>query len=181
MLEDRLLIEGVRGGSPDALAALYSRYWPLAWQWAYAVTGNRARADDLAQDAFMRALDALREFDVQRPFGPWLKRILVNLGIDELRRIHRINRREADEEWMSDRRSTLATSDDVRPSDEVVDAVRALTPARRLVVVLHYWLDLAVDDIAALLDLPYGTVASRLSRALSDLRLALEEERVGNS
>lgn len=177
MVEDRLLIEGVRDGSPDALSALYRRYWPVAWQWAYAVTGNRARADDLAQDSFLRALDALPDFDVQRPFGPWLKRILVNLGIDELRRIHRVNRREADDVWMSDRRSTLATTD-VRPSDEVVAVVRTLAPSRRIVVVLHYWLDLAVDDIAALLELPYGTVASRLSRALADLRHALEDESV---
>ena len=50
-------------------------------------------------------------------------------------------------------------------SDEIVAAVRALAPARREVIVLHYWLDLAVDEIAALLGLPFGTVASRLSRA----------------
>jgi RNA polymerase sigma-70 factor, ECF subfamily len=178
VVDDRALIEAARAGSADAVSALYRRYWPTAWQWAYAVTGNRARADDLAQEAFMRAVDALADFDVERRFGPWLKRILVNLGIDELRRIHRVNWREADSEWMSDRRWTLATNDDVRPSDEVVEAVRRLAPSRRMVIVLHYWLDLAVDDIATLLGLPYGTVASRLSRALADLRVELEDEHV---
>ncbi len=57
--------------------------------------------------------------------------------------------------------------------------MRSLQPARRAVIVLHYWLDLSADEIADRLEIPYGTVASRLSRGLADLRLALEEHRVG--
>src|SRR3712207_7967898 len=88
-IDDPTLIVRARDGAPDALSALYRRYWPLAWQWAYALTGERARADDLAQDAILRAFGALHSFDEQRPFGPWLKRILLNLGADELRRLRR--------------------------------------------------------------------------------------------
>ena len=171
--DDSSLIEQAASGSPDAMTRLYERYWPLAWQWAYLVTGSRTRADDLAQDAVMRAFDALDRFDPQRPFGPWLKRILVNKAIDDSRRDRRLR---VGDGWLSELK---ALPDDVfGVSDEVVAAVRALTPARREIIVLHYWLDLAVDEIAALLGLPFGTVASRLSRALGDLRVALEDARV---
>jgi RNA polymerase sigma-70 factor, ECF subfamily len=171
---DGALIERARGGSGDALAALYRRYWPLAWQWAYALTGNRERADDLAQDAFITAVDALPRFDVERPFRPWLKRILLNAGIDEIRRLRR---GPVPLDWFADRRRA-ATEDEHREAGDLVDAVRALKPARRNVIVLHYWLELQVDEIAALLELPYGTVASRLSRGLADVRSALAEQHV---
>jgi RNA polymerase sigma-70 factor (ECF subfamily) len=172
-IDDPTLIASARAGAPEALAALYRRYWPLAWQWAYALTGERARADDLAQDAVLRAFRALHSFDEQRPFGPWLKRILLNLGADELRRLRS---GPLPDEWMSEWRVPSAPESAV--PDELRDAVRSLAPARRLVLVLHYWVDLSLDEIAALLDVPFGTVASRLSRARADVRRALEEANV---
>ena len=171
--DDAQLIERATAGSTEAAAELYERYWPLAWQWAYLFTGSRTRADDLAQDAVMRAFSALDRFDPQRPFGPWLKRILVNKALDDARRDRRLR---VGDEWMGELRA--APEEAGTASDEVIAAVRALAPARREVIVLHYWLDLAVDEIAAALSLPFGTVASRLSRALADLRVALEGERV---
>jgi RNA polymerase sigma factor (sigma-70 family) len=82
---DRARPAGLRRRALDALP----RYWPLAWQWAYGITGQRARADDLAQDAVLRAFRSLRTYDVERPFGPWLKRIVLNLASAELRRLRR--------------------------------------------------------------------------------------------
>ena len=174
MESDGRLIVDARRGSGDALAALYRKYWPIAWQWAYAITGNRERADDLAQEAFLSAADALPRFDVERPFGPWLKRILLNAAIDDIRRLRRS---PVPLDWFDDLRPA-ATPEQDRDAGELIDAVRALAPARRLVIVLHYWLELKVDEIAALLELPYGTVASRLSRGLADVRAALEEQHV---
>jgi RNA polymerase sigma-70 factor (ECF subfamily) len=97
----------------------------------------------------------------------------VNKAIDDSRRERRMR---VGDEWMGELRA--APDDVAQASDEIVAAVRALAPARREVIVLHYWLDLAVDEIAALLGLPFGTVASRLSRALADLRVSIEGERV---
>ena len=175
MATDAELIAGARRGSEDALEALFRRYWPLAWQWGYALTGNRERADDLAQEAFVRAVSALPRFDAERPFRPWLKRILLNAGIDELRRLRS---KELPLDWFEDRRRPEDEYDGLE-SDELVAAVRSLQPARRVVIVLHYWLDLSADEISDRLGVPYGTVASRLSRGLADLRVALEERRVG--
>ena len=172
MTDETELIDAAKHGSAEATSRLYRRYYPLAWQWAYGIAGERARADDVAQDAILRAFAALDRFDTQRPLGPWLRRIVLNVARDELRRLRRAN---LGVEWMADRRVDPAESG---RSDEVVAAVRSLAPARRVVVVLHYWLDLPIDAIAAELDIPYGTAASRLSRGLADLQAALVEERV---
>jgi RNA polymerase sigma-70 factor, ECF subfamily len=168
-LDDATLIERARGGSAEALSTLYRRYWPLAWQWAYGITGQRARADDLAQDAVLRAFGSLRTYDPERPFGPWLKRIVLNLASDELRRLRR---GEIPDGWMTEWRAAPTPEAGVQ-SAVLLDALRALAPSRRLVIVLHYWLDLSIDEISALLDVPFGTVASRLSRARAELREAL--------
>ena len=124
-----------------------------------------------------KAFGALHQFDETRPFGPWLKRIAVNRAIDHLRRASRLT-------GLGEETATLHTwsvgedGDDDFRQWAVADAVAALGTARRIVVVLHYWIDLLVDEIAGILGLPVGTVASRLSRALAELRTALEEEHV---
>jgi RNA polymerase sigma-70 factor (ECF subfamily) len=170
-LDDKLLVELARQGSSDAIGAIYERYWPVVWAAAFAITGRRALADDAASEAMHRAFRALGDFDTARPLGPWLKRIGVNVAIDELRR-----ERRQQPLWSEELLS--AAADDLPFADDVVRAVEALSERRRLVIVLHYWLDYRTEDIAQLLDLPYGTVASRLSRALAELRAALEERNV---
>ena len=172
--DDAALIASARQGSTAAVDALYRRYWPIAWQGAYALTGHRQRADDLAQDAVLSAFASLARFDVERPFRPSLKRILLNRAVDEIRRLRR---GELPVDWFDDRLRPRE-EEELRASDELVAAVRALPPARRIVIVLHYWLDLPVDEIAALLSVPYGTAASRLSRGLAELHACLESERV---
>jgi RNA polymerase sigma-70 factor (ECF subfamily) len=176
-LPDPELIALARAGSGDAAAALFDRYWVHAWGAAYAVIADRALADDAAQEAIQKAFGSLDRFDESRPFGPWLKRIAINRAIDHLRR-----RREL--AVLNDETATLhgwalgeAPDEDLRLW-AVADAVAALGAAKRTVIVLRYWLDLPIEEIAGVLGLPVGTVASRLSRALVELRTVLEEEHV---
>lgn len=176
-LPDPELIALVRNGSSEAPAVLFDRYWEFAWRTAYAVTADRSLADDAAQEAIQRAFGALARFDETRPFGPWLKRIVVNRAIDQLRRRTRLTA-------LDDETATLHgwSLGDAADADTrlwaVADAVAGLGAAKRVVVVLRYWLDLPLDEIAGVLGLPVGTVASRLSRALQELRLVLEGEHV---
>jgi RNA polymerase sigma-70 factor, ECF subfamily len=176
-LPDPELIALARAGSADAAAALFDRYWVHAWSAAYAVTADRALADDAAQEAIQKAFSSLDRFDESRPFGPWLKRIAINRAIDHLRR-----RREL--AVLNDETATLHSWGRGEAPDEdlrlwaVADAVAALGAAKRTVIVLRYWLDLPIEEIAGVLGLPVGTVASRLSRALAELRIVLEEEHV---
>jgi RNA polymerase sigma-70 factor (ECF subfamily) len=169
-LDDKLLVELARQGSVDAIAEIYERYWHGVWTAAYAITGARPLADDAAQEAMQRAFRALDDFDTARPLGPWLKRIAANTAIDQLRRERRHRHQPL---WSLELEATPA--DEVPFAADVVKAVEALPERRRLVIVLHYWLDYGLEEIAQLLDLPFGTVASRLSRARAELRTMLEE------
>jgi len=171
--ETRLVVQA-RRGSRDAASTLFRRHWATVWQVAYAVLGSRAAADDAAQEAMISAFGALESFDERRPLGPWLKRIAFNRAVDELRR---------------DRTSLTADGDDgalllavdapeLAAEGPIPAAVARLSTERRTVIVLHYWLDCTQEQIAGILGLPHGTVASRLGRALSELRSLLEESHV---
>ncbi|MBA2642699.1 MAG: RNA polymerase sigma factor [Actinobacteria bacterium] len=174
---DTELIVLARKGSREAVDSLFDRYWSHAWRVAYAVTCDRALADDAAQEAIEKAFGALDRYDETRPFGPWLKRIVVNSAIDQLRRRRRVEVLSEDEAafpaWTAGE-----TSDEETRIWAVTEAVAALAEKKRIVVVLHYWLDLPLEEIAGVLGLPVGTVASRLARAKTELLPVLESEHV---
>jgi RNA polymerase sigma-70 factor, ECF subfamily len=174
-LSDAELVGRARNGSPDAAAELFSRHWPGAWRVARAVTGRRDMADDVAQDAFERAFAALHRFDRRRPFAPWLQRIVVNRSLDLLRSERRLVGPEAldrlEGEWR----------DHAEEDRRLLAAVTGLSPQRRVVIVLRYGLGHSPAAIAALLDLPVGTVHSRLARALDDLRERERERDAGRA
>ena len=85
-VSERKLIREAQRGSGEALAALYSRHWGRAQRAAYLVVHDAAAAEDIAQEAFLAAVDGLDRFDRRRPFAPWLHRIVVNRAIDWGRR-----------------------------------------------------------------------------------------------
>ena len=174
---DPELIVLARTGSTAAVEVLFDRYWPHVWKAAYAVTADRGLADDAAQEAIEKAFAALNTFDETRPLGPWLKRIAINSAVDQLRRRRRVEVLHDEETTFHPWALGESAEDDVRLW-AVSDAVAALGAGKRVVVVLHYWLDLPIDEIAGVLGLPVGTVASRLARAKTELRAVLEEQRV---
>lgn len=158
-------------GSREARSRLFERHWPAAWRRAVTITGRRALAEDVAQDAFERAFRALPDFDGRAPFGAWLARIVTNRAIDALRAERRLtDLDEADApvtDWLD------GTDDDLA----LRAMVARLGAERRVVIVLRYWLDESPAEIAEALGLPIGTVHSRLARALKDLRTMLKEDR----
>lgn len=165
---DRVLVREVRGGSRDAAAALFARHWPAAWRAAFAVTGRRALADDVAQDAFERAFAAIDRFDERRPFAAWLHRIVVNRAID----LVRAERRLVGLDVAGDLEAPAA---EVGIDEAALRALAGLSPERRAVVVLRHLLGYAPPEIATMLGLPVGTVNSRLGRAMAELRAQLEQ------
>jgi RNA polymerase sigma-70 factor (ECF subfamily) len=171
---DAALVDAARRGSEAALATLFHRHWRAAERAAYLVCHDRDGAEDIAQEAFLAAVRSLERFDRRRPFAPWLHRIVVNRAIDFTRM--RAARRET---------STAAVpepphreTDD--PEPDVLAALAHLDPNHRAVIVMRYVLDLSPGEIAQALELPRGTVNSRLRRGLDALgdRLDRERERV---
>jgi RNA polymerase sigma-70 factor (ECF subfamily) len=170
---ERRLVRDAQRGSVEALEALFKREWPRAYRAAYLVVHDAAVAEDIAQEAFLAAVRALDRFDRRRPFGPWMHRIAVNRAIDVSRA--RALRREVD--------AAAAAPEEAPPdrpsmpfSDELLRALRRLGPEQRAIVALRYLFEYTPGEIARALELPRGTVNSRLRRALDRLAELLPEE-----
>ena len=173
-LTDAELIDAARRGDVGAYEELVRRYEQLAFRTAYLVCGDADDARDAAQEGFVRAYGALRGFRSGAEPRPWLLRIVANAAR---------NRRRA-----AGRRASLALrSAQDRPSDgaapspeaavldgeqraELLAAIERLGDEDRRIIALRWFVDLSERDIAAVLDVPAGTVKSRLSRAMARLR-----------
>jgi RNA polymerase sigma-70 factor, ECF subfamily len=167
---ERRLVRAARDGSGAAVAELYAAHWRRAYRAAYLVVHDAAAAEDVAQDAFLAAIDALDRFDRRRPFAPWLHRIVVNRALDWARR-ETLRRRVADGE------PEAGELPGPEIGDELMEALRELPPEHRAVVVLRYLLEYTPGEIATMLEVPRGTVNSRLRRALDRLRTTVEPRR----
>jgi RNA polymerase sigma-70 factor (ECF subfamily) len=168
---ERALIRGALSGSEADLEELFRRFWPRAYRAAYLIVHDHAAAEDIAQEAFVRAVRHLDQFDRRRPFAPWLGAIVVNRAIDWARA--RAARRESVNEALG----PVAVSDPPpgRYSEEVLGALASLSPEHRAVVVLRYVLEYTPGEIAQALKLPRGTINSRLRRGLDALERRLRE------
>ena len=160
-MAERAWIRGAQRGSAADLEKLFREHWPRAFRAARLVTGDAAAAEDIAQEAFLAAVRNLDRFDRRRPFGPWLHRIVVNRAIDWTRA-----RKLRAEVELGD---AVAAQPSPEP-DEAFARIGDLSPEHRAVIVLRYVLEYTPGEIAALLDLPRGTVNSRLRRGLDHLK-----------
>jgi len=168
---ERALIRGALAGSEADLELLFQSHWPRAYRTAFLIVHDHAAAEDIAQEAFVRAIRQLDRFDRRRQFAPWLAAIVANRAIDWTRA--RAARRESDR--AAPELVAVAASTPGRYSEEVLTALASLSPEHRAVVVLRYVLEYTPGEIAGALDLPRGTVNSRLRRGLDTLKAALEE------
>jgi RNA polymerase sigma-70 factor, ECF subfamily len=168
---ERAWIRGARRGSVEDLERLFRAHWPRAHRAAYLVTGDAAAAEDIAQEAFLAAIRNLDRFDRRRPFAPWLHRIVVNRAID----FTRARRLRAEVELVD----VHAAPPGPEPDDGTFARLSGLSPEHRAVVVLRYVLEYTPGEIARALELPRGTVNSRLRRGLDVLESRLREAELG--
>ena len=160
--DERAWIRGAQAGNASDFEALFRAYWAPAYRAAYLVVHDAAAAEDIAQEAFLSAVRNLERFDRRRPFGPWLHRIVVNRAIDWSRR-----RQLRGEVELHD---APVEQGDADMGSETVAAMRRLSPEHRAVIVLRHLLGYTPGQIARLLELPRGTVNSRLRRGLDELK-----------
>jgi RNA polymerase sigma-70 factor (ECF subfamily) len=164
--EELAWVRDAQRGSEQAVEALFRRHWQPAYRAAYLIVHDGAAAEDIAQEAFLSALRALRRFDRRRPFAPWLHRIVVNRAIDWSRA--RALRREVSDSVAAPTARPQDRADDP-DSRDLDQAVGSLPPEQRAVVVMRYLLEYTPGEIAKMLELPRGTVNSRLRRGLDAL------------
>jgi RNA polymerase sigma-70 factor, ECF subfamily len=167
---ERALVRAAQAGSADALEQLFRSHWPRAHRAAYLIVHDAGAAEDIAQEAFLAAIRALDRFDRQRPFGPWLTRIVVNRAID-WQRARALRAEVAASEGAG---GGAGPPDQAGPySSELMAALTALPAEQRAMVVLRHLLEYTPGEIGELLGLPRGTVNSRLRRGLDRLAVTL--------
>jgi RNA polymerase sigma-70 factor, ECF subfamily len=179
-LDETELVERARRGDLRAWETIVRTHQGIAFRTAYVLTASAADAEEAAQDGFVKAYRALGRFRRGAPFRPWLLRIVANEARNR-------RRSAARRERLSLRAAAEARPGDAVPSPEaallsresqeqLLGAVERLSEDHRDAITCRYFLDLSEDETAAALGVRRGTVKSRLSRALDQLRKELEGE-----
>jgi len=177
---DEILAQRIQTGDTSALAPLVERHHSRLIGYLYRLCGDRHLAEDLTQDAFVRVIRAIHTYHYPRPFKAWLYAIATNL--------HRDYAKRAETRYTTidtDTAEEILEAPDIRPehrieqlaeSNQVIDALMTLSAEHRTVIVLRYYELFALKDIAEALDIPLGTVKSRLNNGLRHLRQHLEKD-----
>ena len=174
------LLRAAQGGDQAAFGELVRRYQRAVYRVAFALTRNPSDADDLAQETFVRAWQAIGRFRIGEPLHPWLARIATNLAFSLFR--HRKRRPETPLEPLVEAGQQWGVEDD--PAERVAvaerdrymaEAVAELKPEHQAVLALRVVDEQSYEEIAATLQVPVGTVMSRLSRARAELKARLAE------
>ncbi len=175
------LLRRAQKGDPQAFGALVERYQRRVVGVAFAVVHNQDDALELAQETFVRAFENLSKFESRSSFSTWLYRIAANLAIDFRRREgrHTILRGEDAENEIqrlpSTRGDSFVEASRSELSKRISDALRELTPEHRAVILLREVEGLSYDEISEVLQVPRGTVMSRLHYARGHLRGILKD------
>ncbi len=174
--DDRDLLRRLQGGDLEALGTLFDRHHEAVFRTALAITADEEMAADLAQEVFLRLHRYAGRVDVERPLRPWLYRVTVNLAYSWLKRRQRLWRlvKVLAERLVGEWRLTPHAQVERREEwEQVRRAISRLPLPQRVVIVLHYLNELPVHEIAAILEVPEGTVKSRLHYGRRALRKAL--------
>jgi RNA polymerase sigma-70 factor, ECF subfamily len=165
MMDDRQLILQLQTGSLSALGLLYDRHKHLVHRTAFAITGDDEAAADLLQDVFLRLYKFAAHIDPSRPLEPWLYRMTANQSYTWVKRSQRLIRSIEDiADWLvgTKKNSVSQAVIQAEENQQLQHAVARLPLPQRMVVVLYYLNDLSILEISEILEIPAGTVKSRL-------------------
>jgi len=179
-LSDRLLMERVVAMDADAFEALYDRHLTAAYALAYRIVGAPAPANEVCQEAFLAVWRSAATFDsAVGSVRSWLLTIVRNRAVDHLRRVTRTNDHEVRDEALAERHpapsdagteASALRSAEAGVTRELLDV---LSPEQRRVIVLSFYSGYSHSEIAAMLELPLGTVKARMNRGLAKLRTTI--------
>lgn len=184
---ERELIEGAQRGCGESAQRLVEAYQHRLNAFVWRMVRDRHDAEEICQDAFLRAFQALGQFDFAYRFSTWLYTIAYRLCLNLLRRRKEysgdVDLSMASSSGLGDRESgvvdAIADSDEARHLKKVIwESVDHLTPQQRATVLLFYREALSCQEIGGILGMPAATVKSHLHRARSRLREMLSSELV---
>jgi RNA polymerase sigma-70 factor, ECF subfamily len=187
-VSDAVAVERTLAGERDAYRVLVERHSRNVFRLAYRMTGNRHDAEEVVQEAFLRAYQKLRQFAGNANFGTWVYRIAANYAIDRIRQRGSEESRRQQQTQIGDgglEVDPVAIVPDPSPSPErlaesaqlgarMQAALAALTPAERTAIVMRHWEGCAIEEIAAVLKSSSNATKNTVFRAVAKLRKALE-------
>ncbi|NOU62733.1 sigma-70 family RNA polymerase sigma factor [Paenibacillus sp. LMG 31461] len=163
------IIGKAMSGDKEAFALLVSRFKDSVFRYAYGMLGDRMEAEDVAQEAFIKAFYAISKLDNSYAFTSWLKRIISNLCYDRIQKQKKTS--AVSGELIEKQRS----NNDIERTDlhiTIEEAMSKLSPEHREVIILKDVEGYSYDELAGMLHIPLGTVKSRINAA----RLLLRKE-----
>ena len=170
------LISQAQAGHREAFAALFEQHKNLVYKTAYLILGDAHEAEDAVQEVFLQVHKSLGSFDSRKAaFTTWLYRITLNFCLN-----HRRKKRHSSLEDVLPTPAADFPSAQLAEDDSLWQATRSLSDKQQAVVILRYYWDLPYAEGASILDVPLGTVKSRLDLALKTLRKILEEQERGS-
>jgi RNA polymerase sigma-70 factor (ECF subfamily) len=175
-LSDHDLILEIQHGSLEALGVIYDRHRRLVYRTALAICNDPEAAADLLQDVFLRLHRFADHVDPQRPLEPWLYRVTANQAYTWVKRHQRwTHSLEEIAEWLSSgiKNSPQYITEQDDEAKRIQTAIAKLSLPQRVVVVLYYINDLSLHEIAEILEIPEGTVKSRLHYGRNALKYHL--------
>jgi RNA polymerase sigma factor (sigma-70 family) len=168
-------VRRAQAGDAEAWGSLVEIYQQPVFRLAYLLLGEPDDAEDVAQETFIRAYAALHRFRAGSPLRPWLMRIATNIAYNWRRRAHRY--RAALDRVIAGKQIGLNThTDRTSDADLLWQSVRRLNVKDQRAIYLRYFMDCSEEEMATVLNIPRGTVKSRLNRALSRLKEVLPVE-----
>lgn len=170
--DTKQLVLNLQGGSPEALGGLYDRYNRLVYRTALGILGDPETAADLLQEVFLRLYRFASRIDPERPLEPWLYRMTVNLAYTWVKRRRWLQPLEdiADLLAGDKRHQPNVQYERNETIDLIAKAITQLPLPQRTVVVLYYINDCSLQEVAGILEIPTGTVKSRLHYARLTLK-----------
>lgn len=184
---DAAAVERTLAGEPDAFRLLVERHSRGVFRLAYRMTGNAHDAEEIVQEAFLRAYQKLRQFESRANFGTWLYRIAANAALDQLRKrkSEEVRRERPGQSGDEEAPSRVELVADGRPAPDrmalsaelhrkMLAAMDELSPAERTAFVMRHLEGSGIEEIAAALRLRPGAAKNTVFRAIQKLRRALE-------
>jgi RNA polymerase sigma-70 factor (ECF subfamily) len=187
-ISDAVAVARTLAGEREAFRVLVERHGAYVYRLAYRMTGNSHDAEEVVQEAFLRAYQKLQQFAGNANFGTWVYRIAANYAIDRLR--HKKNEEarratptrppenETDVDPLSQVKDPAPSPErlagSVQLAEKMKEALDALTPAERTAIVMRHWDGCGIEEIAAVLKSNTSAAKNTVFRAVQKLRLALQ-------
>lgn len=177
-MDDKQAIQQLKRGDIRALSTLIDNYQVRAIRTAYLITQDAALAEDVVQNTFVSVYRSIHTFDLERPFAPWFMRSVVNSAVKAVQVFDKHTSLDAPDDE-ADFTPTEPLIDVALQPDQIIETAETesliwqmlgqISAVQRAVIVLRFYLDLSETEIAQHLNIPVGTVKSRLHNAKRQL------------